>query len=131
MITLREVVEADLDIFFDHQQDNEAVFMAAFTSKNPADRSLFDAHWEKIRANNSNIIRTIEVDGRIGGHIASFDLAGERNITYWIGREFWGKGVAPKRYMLFYRWIRRARSMAVQRKTTRDQFGYWKNAALC
>ena len=93
-VTLREVRDTDLPIFFEHQQDKDAVYMAAFTHKDPTDRTAFDAHWAKIRASESVINRTIEVDGRVAGHIASFDMFGDREITYWIGREYWGQGVA-------------------------------------
>ena len=30
------------------------------------------------------------------GHIASFDLEGQREVTYWIGREDWGRGIATR-----------------------------------
>jgi RimJ/RimL family protein N-acetyltransferase len=36
----------------------------------------------------------VEVDGKLAGHVSSFEMFGEREVTYWIGREFWGKGVA-------------------------------------
>ncbi len=93
-VTIREVTDDDLAIFFEHQQNKEAVFMAAFTAKDPSDRSAFDAHWTKIRASDSVINRTIEVDGVVAGHVASFEMAGDREVTYWIRREFWGQGVA-------------------------------------
>jgi RimJ/RimL family protein N-acetyltransferase len=93
-VTLREVTDADLSIFFEHQQDAGAVYMAAFTHKDPSDRAAFDAHWARIRAIDKVINRTIEVGGEVAGHIASFDMSGDREITYWIGREFWGQGIA-------------------------------------
>ena len=93
-VILREIVDSDLPIFFQHQQDQEAVHMAAFTSKDPADEAAFNAHWAKIRALDDVINRSIEVDGKLAGHVASFEMFGERNVTYWIGREFWGQGVA-------------------------------------
>lgn len=33
---------------------------------------------------------------RVVGHIASFDLEGHREVTYWIGREDWGRGIATR-----------------------------------
>lgn len=96
LVTLREIADTDLEIFFQHQQDKEAVFMAAFTHKDPSDRAAFDTHWAKIRANDSVTNRTIEVDGQVAGHIASFEMFGDRELTYWIGREFWGRGVATE-----------------------------------
>jgi RimJ/RimL family protein N-acetyltransferase len=38
----------------------------------------------------------IEIDGRVVGQIASFDLEGRREVTYWIGREDWGRGIATR-----------------------------------
>src|SRR6516162_4685906 len=38
-VMLRDVSETDLEIFFDHQRDPAANHMAAFTAKDPADRT--------------------------------------------------------------------------------------------
>ena len=35
------------------------------------------------------------------GHIASFDFQGNREITYWIGREDWGRGIATRALRAF------------------------------
>jgi RimJ/RimL family protein N-acetyltransferase len=35
-------------------------------------------------------------DFPVVGHIASFDLEGHREVTYWIGREDWGRGIATR-----------------------------------
>jgi RimJ/RimL family protein N-acetyltransferase len=93
-VTLREVIDSDLPVFFQHQQDQEAVQMAAFTSEDPSDRAAFDAHWARIRASETVINRAVEVDGKLAGHVASFEMFGEREVTYWIGRGFWGQGIA-------------------------------------
>ena len=47
-ITIREVESSDLETFYRHQLDPEAIRMAAFVSKDPTDRVAFDAHWKKI-----------------------------------------------------------------------------------
>jgi len=95
-IKLRDVVDSDLPIFFSHQQDEEALHMAAFTSKDPSDKEAFMAHWAKIRANKDIINRTILYEDSVVGHVASFIMEGEREITYWIGKDYWGKGIATK-----------------------------------
>ncbi len=92
-ITLRKVVQADLPIFFEHQRDEEAAKMAAFPSR---DREAFMAHWAKIMANENVMNRTILVNEQVAGNIASFEMDGERDVGYWIGREFWGKGIASE-----------------------------------
>ena len=30
----------------------------------------------------------------VAGHIASFEVAGEVDVTYWLGSAFWGRGAA-------------------------------------
>ncbi|MFQ5920160.1 MAG: GNAT family N-acetyltransferase [Thermoplasmata archaeon] len=93
-VSLREVRWSDLPVFFEHQQDPVATHMAAFTSKDPADREAFDAHWTKILSDEAITMRTIVVDEEVAGHIGSFPLDGKPNVTYWVGREYWGKGLA-------------------------------------
>ena len=95
-IVLRPVVPADLPIFFAQQLDPVANHMAAFTAKDPTDRAAFDAHWAKILADETIIIRTVLLDGQVAGSVSSFEQFGEREVTYWIGRAFWGKGVATQ-----------------------------------
>jgi RimJ/RimL family protein N-acetyltransferase len=90
-VLLREVVESDLPIFFEHQRDSEAARMAAFPSR---DQDAFTTHWAKLRREPSNIIRTIICDGQVAGNIGSWMAEKRRLIGYWIGREFWGRGVA-------------------------------------
>ena len=93
-LRLREVQDDDLPVFFEYNRDPEAVRMAAFTSKDPDDRAAFDAHWTRIRATDKVLIRTIEVDGRIAGSVSSYVMDGNTEVTYWLGREFWGRGIA-------------------------------------
>lgn len=90
---LRDVVEADIPILFEHQRDPEATRMAAFPAR---DREAFTAHWQKILANDELTKKTILFDGQVAGNIVSFDRDGKRLVGYWIGREFWGKGLATR-----------------------------------
>lgn len=93
---LRPVTPADLDVHFAFGSDPAAVQMAAFTSKDPSDRAAFDAHWKRLLGDATVATRAIVHDGRVVGSIASFVLDGEREVTYWIGREHWGRGLATK-----------------------------------
>jgi RimJ/RimL family protein N-acetyltransferase len=104
-LTLRPVIPEDLPIFFHHQLDTEANRMAAFTSRDPNDRAAFDAHWKKITSDPAVILRTILVDGRVVGHVAKYDRDGRPEVTYWIGREDWGRGVATAALLAFLREI--------------------------
>lgn len=93
-VTLREVEPADLDAFFVHQLDPEANRLAAFVGKNPHDRAAFDAHWQRNLNSPANTNRTIVAGGQVVGHIACYPQGADPEVTYWIGREFWGRGVA-------------------------------------
>ena len=104
-LKLRSVIDADLPVFFSQQVDAEANFMAAFTRKEPGDRAAFDRHWGKIRSDPQVVIWTIEWEGKIAGHVATFVMFGEREVTYWIGKEFWGKGIATEALREFLREI--------------------------
>lgn len=93
-IRLRDVTDDDVSLFFEHQLDPAALRMAAFTSKDPTDREAFMDHWTKILADRSIIKRTILLDEQVVGHIAKFERDGVPEVTYWIAREHWGKGIA-------------------------------------
>lgn len=97
-VRLRAVEDRDLDVLFDHQADPEAAEMAAFP---PRDRERFDAHWAKIRADDTVVSRTILVDGLVAGGINSWQDGDQRLVGYWIGRKYWGRGVATHALTLF------------------------------
>ncbi|MFC8676137.1 GNAT family N-acetyltransferase [Streptomyces griseorubiginosus] len=92
-IALREVHDSDLPVFFRQMNDPEALHMAAFTPKDPGDRDAFDAHWKRIRASDA-VHRTVLADGDVVGSAAVYGEAGEREVTYWIDRAYWGRGIA-------------------------------------
>jgi RimJ/RimL family protein N-acetyltransferase len=100
-IVLREVEARDLDVLFEHSSDPDARRMAAFTSPAFDDRTTFEQRWARLRSDPSTTNRVIEIDGRIVGSIGSFDMHGDREITYWIGREDWGRGVATRALQAF------------------------------
>lgn len=95
-LVLREIEDRDLGVLFEHWTDRDAIRMAAFTPPEPGDRAAFEQRWARLRSDASTTNRVIEVDGRVVGHVASFDLEGQREVTYWIGREDWGRGIATR-----------------------------------
>ena len=90
--------EDDLPVFFDDQRDPEANRMAAFP---PRDRDAFMAHWKTILRDATVVARTVLLDGRVAGNVVAFDYEGRREVGYWIGRAFWGKGVATRALRTF------------------------------
>lgn len=96
LIQLRDVQETDLPIFFQQQQDPDAIYMAAFTAKDPTDRDAFDVHWTKIRADEKVAIKTILYNNEVAGSVLKYEMFGEPEVSYWIGKPFWGKGIATE-----------------------------------
>lgn len=92
-IVLREVHDSDLPVFFRQMNDPESLRMAAFTPKDPADRDAFDAHWKRVRASDA-VHRTVLAEGDVVGSAAVYGEPGEREVTYWIDRAYWGRGIA-------------------------------------
>ncbi|SPE99629.1 GNAT family N-acetyltransferase [Streptomyces sp. MA5143a] len=94
MISLRQTHDSDVPHFWAHQSDPDAQYAAAFTGKYHYDRAEFDAHWARIRADTGIVQRTILADGEVVGQIAVFGPPDEREVTYWIDRAHWGRGMA-------------------------------------
>ncbi len=90
-VRIRPVEDADLPIFLAHQDDPVAAAMAAFPTRAP---DVFYAHWATIRADPTNVTRTIVADDEVVGDIVSWLDHGSRQVGYWIGRDHWGKGYA-------------------------------------
>jgi RimJ/RimL family protein N-acetyltransferase len=91
---LRELRDEDLAVLFDQWADPGAARMAAFTAPDHMDRDTFERRWSRIRADETTINRVIVVDGEVAGTIGSWGDPDEREVTYWIGRSYWGKGIA-------------------------------------
>ena len=92
-VSLRPVIASDLPIFFEHQRDPESTRMAAFP---PRERDAFMVHWAKVLENPDGVVRTILCDGEPAGNVLCWLSEGERLIGYWLGREYWGRGIATR-----------------------------------
>ena len=104
-VSLRDVAETDLPIFFDFQRDSAANYMAAFTTRDPTDKEAFAAHWNRILNDDRVLVKTIVFDGHVVGSVATFvdKEFGKPEVTYWIGKEYWGMGLATYALTRFLR----------------------------
>ncbi len=93
-MALRPVRESDLDALFRQMSDPESVRMAAFTAEDPADRQRFDAHMARVMGSPDNTLLAITRESEVVGSIGYFVLEGRTEVTYWIDRAFWGRGIA-------------------------------------
>lgn len=94
------MAQADLETFFEFESDPLSIEMAAFVSRNPPKRAAFDAR-TRILADPETIIRTVLADGEIAGSVLVYGLGEEPEVSYWLGREFWGSGIATTALGIF------------------------------
>jgi RimJ/RimL family protein N-acetyltransferase len=97
-VALRDVVESDLQVFFEQQLEPEATRMAAFPAR---DHDAFFAHWHRILGEGTGTVKTIVVDGDVGGNVVSWVHDGVTEVGYWLGREYWGRGIATQALAAF------------------------------
>ena len=114
---LREIADSDIAIFYEHQLDPEAIAMVGHAGEPRPDRESYDAKWAANRKNPVIVVRTVLSGDRVAGYVTCFERASEaseegeragrpkadqarinrfgvREVGYWIGREYWGQGLA-------------------------------------
>jgi RimJ/RimL family protein N-acetyltransferase len=128
-LQLRPVVDDDLPIFFDQQLDPDANYMAAFTAKDPTDRAAFMAHWRRILAAPTVMIRTIVVDGAVVGSVLSYEEDGRPEVSYWLGKPYWGQGIATRALAAFLADVNQARP--IYARAAQDNAGSLRVLTKC
>ena len=73
-VCLRDVEDADLAWFYEHQADEAAAQLVGFKTRDP---DAFAAHWAKSRADESVLLRTVLADGSVAGHVVSWEQGGD------------------------------------------------------
>lgn len=100
-ILLRKTILADLEHFFEFQLDEEANYLAAFTSKDSKDKNSYIIKYSKFVNDSTKNLKTIIVDDKIVGSISTFVMHGDHEITYWIDKNHWGKGITSSALRTF------------------------------
>jgi ribosomal-protein-alanine N-acetyltransferase len=93
-VVLRDLAEDDLDVLFDIQDDGVARQMAAFITPESGARDDYRAKWRGIIANKETLAKVIVVEGEVVGSAGAFVLDGDTEVTYWVRRDLWGRGLA-------------------------------------
>jgi RimJ/RimL family protein N-acetyltransferase len=103
VVVLMDVIDSDLPVLYEQQLDPESIRMAAFKSR---DWDAFRAHWARILADETITKRTVVVDGKVAGHFVCWASDGEQEVGYWLGRMYWGRGIATRGLLTFLGLIR-------------------------
>lgn len=126
-VQLRNVQPDDLPIFYEQQRDPAASRMAAFPMR---EREPFMAHWAKILRSDRDIQQTIVADGQVAGNIVCFYQGDQREVGYWLGREYWGRGVATRALELLLQQVAERPLYAMSPSITAARSGCSKSAGL-
>ncbi|UAY54308.1 GNAT family N-acetyltransferase [Arachidicoccus terrestris] len=95
-IQLHPSRQEDLNRFFVFQLDDAAGKMAAFMPKDHTDKAAYMEKYTKLLIDPTINMQTIFIDDNIIGSISKFEMEGHAEITYWIDRKYWGKGIATR-----------------------------------
>lgn len=91
---LKKTTIKDLETLFLFQLDEVSNQMAAFTPKDPQDKSAYLEKWSKIVQNPNILMQTIWLENEVVGSVIHFDMMNETNISYWVERKHWGQNIA-------------------------------------
>lgn len=127
-ITLAEVKKDDLNAFFQFQLDKEASYLAAFTAKDTNDKTAYVERYSGYLTDPSIHMRTIMADGEIAGSISKYVIEEEAEITYWMDRKFWGKGIATAALSAF---LQIEQSRPIYGRVAFDNFGSQRVLEKC
>lgn len=127
-VRLRDITEEDLVLFFEQQLDPTANHMAAFTAKDPQDRETYFSNWTKRLGDTSIHKQTILFQESVAGHLSSFEFLGLPTVGYWLGKEFWGKGIATRALSLF---VKQLPTRPLYARVAKDNIGSTRVLQKC
>lgn len=85
--------ESDLPALFEIQCDPAGQVMAAFTDVRN-DREAYLAKLRRLLADDGVLLLVAEVDGEVVGSASTWLRDGRPEVTYWVRRDRWGRGIA-------------------------------------
>ncbi|MFN4316174.1 MAG: GNAT family N-acetyltransferase [Chitinophagaceae bacterium] len=127
-VQLRKTTLNDLPLLFEFQLDKEANFLAAFNPANFNDKEAYLNKHARLLGDHKVNNQTILFNNKIVGSTAKFEMDGHSEITYWIDRKFWGKGIATTALKLF---LQVERSRPLTGRVAFDNFGSQKVLERC
>lgn len=127
-IKLTKTEEDDLNAFFQFQLNKEASYLAAFTPKDPNNKTAYIEKYTKHLNDPTINMKTIKVNDEIAGSIAKFIMENEAEITYWIDRKFWGQGIATTALKAF---LQMEQTRPIYGRVAFDNYGSQKVLEKC
>lgn len=94
VVSLRAAQAADIPQLVRFLLDPEAAYVAAFVTLASAETHA--ARWQEIMSNPDNTVLAIMWNDQMVGSAGTFLRDGDRELTYWIDRPFWRRGIATR-----------------------------------
>ena len=95
-VRIQPTLQGDLAPLFEQQSDPAANYMAAFTAPDPYDRDAYMQKWLGVLDNPEIAMWSIYCDTVLLGSVLVYRMDGEPQLSYWIGKPFWGMGIATR-----------------------------------
>jgi RimJ/RimL family protein N-acetyltransferase len=90
-VRLRTVTASDVDVFFAQEQEPAAQRRANFPART---YDAFVQHWTaRVLGDPSVRALTVTAGDAVAGNIVSWWKDGQRQVGYWLGESFWGRGI--------------------------------------
>lgn len=122
-ITLRKSIASDLELFYQNQADEEANFMAAFTSKDPYNKEAYIKKWTRLMTDSTVHMQTILLENKAVGCVVKFVMGGDADITYALDKQHWGKGITTEAVKQF---LEIERTRPLYGRVANDNYGSQK-----
>jgi ribosomal-protein-alanine N-acetyltransferase len=92
-VVLRKTEPRDFETLFIHQLDEEAAYRAAFVNENWNDKDAYLAKWTRLLTDPTVNSWSIIIDNKVAGSVLTWELNGEPQISYGLGKEYWNRGI--------------------------------------
>jgi RimJ/RimL family protein N-acetyltransferase len=92
-VRLRDIARDDLPRMYEFNTDPDANRLAATI---PRSSNAFEAHWQNALADPDVVAKAIAVGDVMAGYICCFKSDDGHAVGYWVGKDFWGRGIASR-----------------------------------
>jgi RimJ/RimL family protein N-acetyltransferase len=96
-VRLRDIVPDDLPRIYEFNLDPDANRLAGTI---PRSAAAFKTNWENTLADSNVVAKAISVGDVLAGYISCFQRDGIHSVGYWVGKNFWGQGIASRALVL-------------------------------
>ena len=93
---LRPVLASDIDLFFEHHLELRPMPTGASAADLASRKATFVDRWEQMLSDERVLARTILWKGAVAGYVAYLIQRDKPSISCWLGRDYWGKGLATQ-----------------------------------